>query len=75
MPNVVMTLYAIEWKCGLIINSVHAVNRPGSPLSPSVDELEYHMDNNPLYVRVKPIAGSSTEKPHEYESVAIDSTV
>ena len=53
--------------------SIPVVNRPGSPLSPSVDELGYHMDNNPLYVRVKPMAGPSTEKPHDYETV--DSTV
>ena len=29
------------------------------------------MDNNPLYVRVKPIAGSSTGKPHEYGTIVI----
>ena len=65
----------MESICGFIVISVPVVNRPGSPLSPSVDELEYHMDNNPLYVRVKPMAGLSTEKPHEYETVAIDRTV
>ena len=54
-----------------MINSALVVNRSGSPLSPSVDELEYHMDNNPLYVRVKPIAGSFTEKPHKYKTIAI----
>ena len=58
-----------------MVNTVPVVNRPGSPLSPPVDELEYHMDNNPLYVRVKPMAELSTEKPHEYETVGIDSTV
>ena len=65
----------MESKCGPMVISVPVVNRPGSPLSPSVDELEYHMDNNPLYVIVKSMVGLSTEKPHEYETVAIDSTV
>ena len=70
-----MTLYSMESKCDLMVTSIPVVNRPGSPMSPSADELEYHMDNNPLYVRVKPMVGLSTEKPHEYETVAIDSTV
>ena len=67
----VMSLYSIKSNCGLMVNSILAVNRPGSPLSPSVDELEYHMDNNPLYVKVKPIVGSFTEKPHKYTTIAI----
>ena len=69
MPNMVMSLYSIESKCGLMVYSALVLDL--DHLSPSVDELEYHMDNNPLYVRVKPIAGSFTEKPHNYKTIAI----
>ena len=60
-----------------MVNSALEVNRSGSHLGASLDEQEYHMDNNPLYnIGIKPIAGQSTMKlQHEYETVDIDSTV
>ena len=57
----------------IVVNSTFEVNRPES----SLDEQEYHMENNPLYnIRIKPIGGHSTMKPqHEYETVDIGNTV
>ena len=55
----------------LVVNSTLQGNRTGSHLAPSVDEQEYHMDNNPLY-HINLFAGHSTMKPqHEYETVDI----
>ena len=49
----------------------HDSNRTGSHLAPSVDELEYHMDNNPL-CHITLFAGHTTMKlQHEYETVDI----
>ena len=45
-------------KSGHVVNSAFEGNRPGSHLVASLDEQEYHMDNNPLYdIKIKPIAG------------------
>ena len=59
-----------------MVYSAFKANRSGSPLPPRDDEMEYHMENNPLYMAVKSTVGHSTMKlQHEYEIVDITRTV
>ena len=59
---------------------VYSVYKAGSPLPPPNDEMEYHMENNPVYMGMKSMAmksivgHSALKLQHEYETVDITMT-